>query len=68
MPEWSDDELEALAAIPPGERRHLADFREKFPRHSAGAVRSKLVVLRARQIAADTVQRPSSPFPKFRFD
>jgi hypothetical protein len=65
---WSDDELEALAAIGPQDRAALAAFRERFPSHSPGAVRSKLSILRMRQVAADaTVGRRDDPMPKYRF-
>ena len=57
-PSWSDEELTALAAIAPRDRKALAAFRQKFPGRSPSAIREKLAVLRRRNQALDVTHAP----------
>lgn len=68
MPDWRDDELEALRKLGTRDRAGMAAFRERYPHHSRAAVTSKLAVLRIRGAAAD-VERPRDrdPFPAYRY-
>lgn len=66
---WSDAELAELARVGPYDRAGLAAFRARYPRHSAGAISSKLLTLRIKQLASETDPGPKgNPFPLYRFD